>query len=143
MCRVVLSLTVRLLRCAFCFGTDLKGFAETRFGAHGRKCSIDLKQDQHNGLKTVRRTVFVCRTDIDTPFRIPSKFGCQKQKAHHMVCFCFWQPNRDSNPNIQSQSLLCYRYTIRLSAFACYIIATVFAFVKSFFEFFKKIFSTK
>ena len=23
-----------------------------------------------------------------------------------------WQRNRDSNPNIQSQSLLCYRYTI-------------------------------
>ena len=26
----------------------------------------------------------------------------------------FWQRNRDSNPNIQSQSLLCYRYTIPL-----------------------------
>ena len=51
-----------------------------------------------------------------------------------MVCFSFWQPNRDSNPNIQSQSLLCYRYTIRLSAFADYIIATVFLFVNSFFK---------
>ena len=26
----------------------------------------------------------------------------------------FWQRNRDSNPNKQSQSLLCYRYTIPL-----------------------------
>ena len=28
-------------------------------------------------------------------------------------CFLFWLPNRDSNPNKQSQSLSCYRYTIR------------------------------
>ena len=39
----------------------------------------------------------------------------RKRKTDHreMVCFS-WQRNRDSNPNIQSQSLLCYRYTIPL-----------------------------
>ena len=29
-----------------------------------------------------------------------------------MVCLVFWLGNRDSNPNKQSQSLSCYRYTI-------------------------------
>ena len=48
-------------------------------------------------------------------------------------CF-FWLGYRDSNPNIQSQSLLCYRYTIRLSAFADIIIATMILFVNTFFE---------
>ena len=38
----------------------------------------------------------------------------QNKKALRRSAFLFWQPNRDSNPNIQSQSLLCYRYTIRL-----------------------------
>ena len=38
----------------------------------------------------------------------------QNKKALLRSAFLFWQPNRDSNPNIQSQSLLCYRYTIRL-----------------------------
>ena len=46
-----------------------------------------------------------------TPFESPSY---QKRKALLRSAFLFWQPNRDSNPNIQSQSLLCYRYTIRL-----------------------------
>ena len=47
----------------------------------------------------------------ETPFESPSY---QKRKALLRSAFLFWQPNRDSNPNIQSQSLLCYRYTIRL-----------------------------
>ena len=39
----------------------------------------------------------------------------KKRKTDHRVMVCFsWQRNRDSNPNIQSQSLLCYRYTIPL-----------------------------
>ena len=45
----------------------------------------------------------------ETPFESPSY---QKRKALLRSAFLFWQPNRDSNPNIQSQSLLCYRYTI-------------------------------
>lgn len=32
--------------------------------------------------------------------------------APQRVLFLFWLGYRDSNPNIQSQSLLCYRYTI-------------------------------
>ena len=53
-----------------------------------------------------------------------------------------WQPNRDSNPNIQSQSLLCYRYTIpqrlrcvSLSATIC-IIAEQKRFVNIFLQVF-------
>ena len=38
----------------------------------------------------------------------------QNKRALLRSALLFWQPNRDSNPNIQSQSLLCYRYTIRL-----------------------------
>ena len=39
----------------------------------------------------------------------------KKRKTDHRMMVCFsWQRNRDSNPNIQSQSLLCYRYTIPL-----------------------------
>ena len=38
-----------------------------------------------------------------------------KNKTDHRMMVCFvWQRNRDSNPNIQSQSLLCYLYTIPL-----------------------------
>ena len=41
--------------------------------------------------------------------------AAKKRKTDHRVMVCFsWQRNRDSNPNIQSQSLLCYRYTIPL-----------------------------
>ena len=41
--------------------------------------------------------------------------AAKKRKTDHQVMVCFsWQRNRDSNPNIQSQSLLCYRYTIPL-----------------------------
>lgn len=47
----------------------------------------------------------------ETPFE---SLSYQKRKALLRSAFLFWQPNRDSNPNIQSQSLLCYRYTIRL-----------------------------
>ena len=43
-----------------------------------------------------------------------SKLRFQKKKPTSRVGFFFWQRNRDSNPNIQSQSLLCYRYTIPL-----------------------------
>ena len=38
----------------------------------------------------------------------------QNKRALLRSALLFWQPNRDSNPNKQSQSLLCYRYTIRL-----------------------------
>ena len=48
-----------------------------------------------------------------------------------MVVF-LWQRNRDSNPNIQSQSLLCYRYTIPLSLFSLIIVAQRNRFVKGF-----------
>ena len=36
------------------------------------------------------------------------------EKSHPFGWLVVWQRNRDSNPNIQSQSLLCYRYTIPL-----------------------------
>ena len=36
------------------------------------------------------------------------------KKISHPFGWLFWQRNRDSNPNKQSQSLLCYLYTIPL-----------------------------
>ncbi len=43
--------------------------------------------------------------------------GMEKEKEQAPLSgnlFSFiWLPNRDSNPNKQSQSLSCYRYTIR------------------------------
>ena len=38
----------------------------------------------------------------------------ERKNDHRMMVVFLWQRNRDSNPNIQSQSLLCYRYTIPL-----------------------------
>ena len=60
---------------------------------------------------------------------------CQKkEKTPQMGVFSFWQRNRDSNPNIQSQSLLCYRYTIPLSLFSLISIAQRKSFVKGIFK---------
>ena len=44
------------------------------------------------------------------------------KKAPHFCGASFWQGNRDSNPNIQSQSLLCCRYTIPLCYNGLYFI---------------------
>ena len=54
----------------------------------------------------------------------------KKEETPLRVSLLFWQRNRDSNPNIQSQSLLCYRYTIPLSLFSLISIAQRFSFVK-------------
>ena len=44
--------------------------------------------------------------------------AAKRKKTDHRMMACFlWQRNRDSNPNIQSQSLLCYLYTIPLFNF--------------------------
>ena len=40
-----------------------------------------------------------------------------KTKKHHKGASLFWQRNQDLNPDEQSQSLLCYRYTIPLCSF--------------------------
>ena len=37
-----------------------------------------------------------------------------KKRKYPIGYFLFWQRDRDSNPNKQSQSLSCYRYTIPL-----------------------------
>ena len=50
----------------------------------------------------------------------------QNKKPTARVGSLFWQRNRDSNPNIQSQSLLCYRYTIPLSLFSLIIVSQRF-----------------
>ena len=60
-------------------------------------------------------------------------FG-NKTKSTPLRCAFVWQPNRDSNPNIQSQSLLCYRYTIRLCCIAGFIISALLRFVNTFLE---------
>ena len=59
-----------------------------------------------------------------------SKIPFQNKEPTTRVGSLFWQRNRDSNPNIQSQSLLCYRYTIPLSLFSLIIIAQRNSFVK-------------
>lgn len=51
-------------------------------------------------------------------------------------CLC-WLGNRDSNPNKQSQSLSCYRYTIPQNIEQYYYIS-IFYNVKSFFEILSK-----
>ena len=63
-------------------------------------------------------------------FELVSLIPFQNEKPTLVVGFSFWQRNRDSNPNIQSQSLLCYRYTIPLSLFSLISIAQRFSFVK-------------
>ena len=70
-------------------------------------------------------------------------FRCrQKNKTDHQMMVCFvWQRNRDSNPNIQSQSLLCYRYTIPLSLFSLIIVAQRLTFVKGVFKIYFAFFS--
>ena len=45
--------------------------------------------------------------------------------------FLYWLRNRDSNPNKQSQSLSCYRYTIPQWIVNIVYYITFFAFVKS------------
>ena len=55
----------------------------------------------------------------------------------------FWLGNRDSNPNKQSQSLSCYRYTIPQCGRADIIIATFSHFVKGVLKFFEKSFAGK
>ena len=48
-----------------------------------------------------------------------------------------WQRNRDSNPNKQSQSLSCYRYTIPLCA-TIIIITDFFDLSRKIYHFFEK-----
>ncbi len=62
--------------------------------------------------------------------RVRMLFHGQSKRTLTRSVLLFWQRNRDSNPNIQSQSLLCYRYTIPLSLFSLISIAQRFSFVK-------------
>ena len=69
------------------------------------------------GLLLARR--FYCRSALSlSPGRtggllprINAPTKKQTMKKHGLF---YWQRNRDSNPNKQSQSLSCYRYTIPL-----------------------------
>ena len=55
-----------------------------------------------------------------------------------MGTFFFWQRDRDSNPNKQSQSLSCYRYTIPLRREILYYYSFRMSIVYS--KIFKKVF---
>ncbi len=82
-----------------------------------------------SSLKTVHRTVFL--TLRPSRVRIPTISSTMKKAATTKVVTAFlWLGNRDSNPNKQSQSLSCYRYTIPQRAKA--IIYQQFPIVKSF-----------
>ena len=63
----------------------------------------------------------------------------KKEETPLRVSLLFWQRNRDSNPNIQSQSLLCYLYTIPLyltMRFSrSYILSQINSFVNRFWNF--------
>ena len=48
--------------------------------------------------------------------RIPLDRGLGKRKSTGLSTDALWQREKDSNPHKQSQSLLCYPYTISLSA---------------------------
>ena len=63
-------------------------------------------------------------------------YNLNKNKNHPIGWFCFWQRDRDSNPNKQSQSLSCYRYTIPLRTMD--IILLHFPIVNSLFKIFWK-----
>ena len=75
----------------------------------------------------------------------PSSFAEGKhhwKKTKSRVTWSFFlQRNRDSNPNIQSQSLLCYRYTIPLSLFSLISISQRMTFVKGVFKIYFAFFS--
>ena len=70
-----------------------------------------------------------------------------KEKAIRFVWLFCWQPEKDSNPHKQSQSLSCYLYTIRLSMLASqtdrkyYTIgfAAKSSFYPNFFNFFRSV----
>ena len=64
-------------------GVQILGFAETRFGAHGRFFGQGFKQVNHHGLKTPHRGVFACRTDIGPPVRPPC-YTAPKRKGRFM-----------------------------------------------------------
>ena len=53
---------------------------------------------------------------IGSALRFESSIPLPKERKndHRVMVVFLWQGNRDSNPNIQSQSLLCCRYTIPL-----------------------------
>ncbi len=44
------------------------------------------------------------------------KFLWKREKTIAKAMVFQWQPDKDSNPDKQSQSLSCYHYTIRLSS---------------------------
>ena len=70
-------------------------------------------------------------------------FGMEKEKPRNLTISRFWQRMKDSNPHIQSQSLLCYHYTnpLYLSAVANrYYYTRNELFVNRFFEFFSNFF---
>ena len=43
----------------------------------------------------------------------------KKERPLRFLSGLWWQPDKDSNPDKQSQSLSCYHYTIRISNFIC------------------------
>ena len=49
-------------------------------------------------------------------FYLLHKPTSKKEKAPFFRTVLLWQPEKDSNPHKQSQSLLCYLYTIPLRA---------------------------
>ena len=65
---------------------------------------VRRKIHQRSSLKSFHRNDFLT-------FGFESHYN-SKRKAPLLGCFSFWLRNRDSNPNKQSQSLSCYRYTI-------------------------------
>ena len=57
---------------------------------------------------------FAAPTGCGKPLSNPVKIPLEKTKRRALLVFLLFQRYRDSNPNKQSQSLSCYRYTIPL-----------------------------
>ena len=73
-------------------------------------------RDCYLPLTTQIRAVRVCEPRALRHCGSRAYSAAKRKKTDHRMMVCFlWQRNRDSNPNIQSQSLLCYLYTIPLN----------------------------
>ena len=57
-------------------------------------------------------------------FRVGGKIMMKKEKSLESEDSRLWQRVKDSNPHIQSQSLLCYHYTNPLDFLFCFVLFT-------------------
>ncbi len=80
-----------------------------------------LMSASYNALWTKERTQSKFASEFGTGFEsVPQAIDKTKKDTDLVSFFVLWLGNKDSNPDIQSQSLLCYRYTIPQYCFLRY-----------------------